>query len=128
MGPKRYRDTHRQKVEALIEEKSQGKTIVAAKSAPGAKVVDLMEALQASVRVRAHGTVKSRQPNRPGPRPQQRRLPGNVRPQPNQRPRKPRPQGQCARLPDKTYRRGLGATPILAVPCGLGAHPGSYEV
>ena len=47
--PKRYRDTHRQKVEALIEEKRQGKEIVAA-SEPTAKVVDLMDALNASIK------------------------------------------------------------------------------
>ncbi len=48
--PKRYHDTHRQKVEALVEEKRQGKEIVAASSAPTAKVVDLMEALSASIK------------------------------------------------------------------------------
>ncbi len=47
--PARYHDTHRQKVEALVEEKRQGKTIVAAVSAPTAKVVDLMDALNASI-------------------------------------------------------------------------------
>src|ERR1039458_1564959 len=47
--PERFHDTHRQKVEALIEEKSQGKVITAAKSAPAPKIVDLMEALQASI-------------------------------------------------------------------------------
>ncbi len=48
--PARYRDTHREKVEALIEEKRQGHEIViqAAEEAP-AKVVDLMEALNASI-------------------------------------------------------------------------------
>jgi DNA end-binding protein Ku len=47
--PARFRDTHRQKVEALIKEKSQGKVITAAKPAPTPKIVDLMEALQASI-------------------------------------------------------------------------------
>jgi len=47
--PERFHDTHRQKVEALIEQKSQGKVIVAAKPAPAPKIVDLMEALQASI-------------------------------------------------------------------------------
>ncbi len=49
--PERYHDTHRAKVEALIEEKAQGKTIVnaGAKTAPATKVVDLMEALRASI-------------------------------------------------------------------------------
>jgi DNA end-binding protein Ku len=48
--PERYHDTHRAKVEALIEEKSQGKTIAVAKSAPAAKVIDLMDALNASIK------------------------------------------------------------------------------
>ena len=48
--PERFHDTHRQKVESLIEEKSQGKTIATPKVAPLPKVVDLMEALQASIR------------------------------------------------------------------------------
>ncbi len=47
--PDRFRDTHREKVQALIEAKSQGQIIVAAKSAPAPKVVDLLEALQASI-------------------------------------------------------------------------------
>ena len=47
--PEKFDDTHRQKVEALIEEKSQGKVITAAKAAPAPKIVDLMEALQASI-------------------------------------------------------------------------------
>lgn len=47
--PERFHDTHREKVETLIEEKSQGKVITAAKPAPTPKVVDLMEALQASI-------------------------------------------------------------------------------
>jgi DNA end-binding protein Ku len=47
--PDRFHDTHREKVESLIEEKSQGKVITAAKSAPVPKIVDLMEALQASI-------------------------------------------------------------------------------
>jgi DNA end-binding protein Ku len=47
--PKQYRDTHREKVDALIDEKRQGHEIVAA-SAPTAKVVDLMDALNASIK------------------------------------------------------------------------------
>jgi DNA end-binding protein Ku len=58
--PERYHDTHRAKVEALIEEKAQGKTIAVAKEAPAAtKVVDLMEALSASIKA------KSGAPSRP---------------------------------------------------------------
>jgi DNA end-binding protein Ku len=47
--PERFHDTHRKKVEALIEEKGQGKVITTAKPAPEPKIVDLMEALQASI-------------------------------------------------------------------------------
>ncbi len=48
--PERYHDTHREKVEALIEEKRSGHEIVIQEEpeAP-AKVVDLMEALNASI-------------------------------------------------------------------------------
>jgi DNA end-binding protein Ku len=48
--PSRYHDTHREKVEALIDEKRQGHEIVIQEGpeAP-AKVVDLMEALNASI-------------------------------------------------------------------------------
>jgi DNA end-binding protein Ku len=48
--PERYHDTHRAKVEALIEEKAQGKTIATPKSTRPNKVVDLMEALSASIK------------------------------------------------------------------------------
>jgi DNA end-binding protein Ku len=54
--PKRYHDTHRQKIDALIEEKRQGNEIVAA-AAPTAKVVDLMDALNASIKA-SQGTKK----------------------------------------------------------------------
>jgi DNA end-binding protein Ku len=49
--PNQYHDTHRQKVEALIEEKRQGHQVVAsAESAPAStNVADLMEVLSASV-------------------------------------------------------------------------------
>ena len=56
--PSRYHDTHRQKVEALIEEKRQGRTIVATAAAPASsKVVDLMAALSASIKAQS-GTAK----------------------------------------------------------------------
>ncbi len=52
--PDRYHDTHREKVEALIEEKRQGHEIVIQEPAePAAKVVDLMEALNASIKAAA---------------------------------------------------------------------------
>ena len=48
--PARYHDTHREKVESLIEEKRQGHEIVLqAPPEQPAKVVDLMEALNASI-------------------------------------------------------------------------------
>jgi DNA end-binding protein Ku len=56
--PERYHDTHRAKVEALIEEKAQGKTIAIAKAAPATKVVDLMDALSASIKAKS-GTPKT---------------------------------------------------------------------
>jgi DNA end-binding protein Ku len=51
--PQRYHDTHRAKVEALIEEKAQGKTIAVAKAPQATKVVDLMEALSASIKAKS---------------------------------------------------------------------------
>jgi DNA end-binding protein Ku len=49
--PSKYRDTHREKVEALIDEKRQGhEIVVGAEPAPSStKVVDLMEVLSASI-------------------------------------------------------------------------------
>jgi DNA end-binding protein Ku len=52
--PSRYHDTHRQKVEALIEEKRQGRTIVSSAPAQSSsKVVDLMAALSASIKAQS---------------------------------------------------------------------------
>jgi DNA end-binding protein Ku len=51
--PSRYHDTHRQRVEALIEEKRQGRTIVATAAEPASKVVDLMAALSASIKAQS---------------------------------------------------------------------------
>jgi DNA end-binding protein Ku len=49
-NPKAYHDTHREKIEALIEKKRQGKEIVIGSPDTGpAEVIDLMEALNASV-------------------------------------------------------------------------------
>ncbi len=55
--PNRYHDTHRKKVEALVEEKRQGREVVAnvAKAPSATKVVDLMDVLSASI-----DSVKSR--------------------------------------------------------------------
>ena len=51
--PMRYHDTHREKVEDLIEEKRQGHEIVIQEGPEPAKVVDLMEALNASIKAAA---------------------------------------------------------------------------
>jgi DNA end-binding protein Ku len=58
--PDRFHDTHREKVQALIEEKAKGNEIVIP-SAPEepAKVVDLMEALNASVKAAAKPGAKA---------------------------------------------------------------------
>jgi DNA end-binding protein Ku len=59
--PERFHDTHREKVEALIEEKRNGHEIVLQEGPePVAKVVDLMEALNASIAAAAKpGSAKS---------------------------------------------------------------------
>lgn len=56
--PERYHDTHRQKIEALVEQKSQGMTIAVAKAPPATKVVDLMAALSASIERTGSGQAK----------------------------------------------------------------------
>jgi DNA end-binding protein Ku len=56
--PKRYKDTHREKVEALVEEKRQGHEIVIQEGPEPAKVVDLMEALNASIKAAARPSAK----------------------------------------------------------------------
>jgi DNA end-binding protein Ku len=48
--PEKFHDTHREMVEGVIEEKRQGRAIVSSAPSSSAKVVDLMEALNASVR------------------------------------------------------------------------------
>ncbi len=48
--PQRYHDTHRQRVEALVEAKRQGEEIVVGSTeVPTTKVVDLMDVLSASI-------------------------------------------------------------------------------
>ncbi|MGP8059856.1 MAG: Ku protein [Acidimicrobiales bacterium] len=72
--PEQYHDTHRRQVEAIIDQKRQGKQIVTESPVPqSTKVVDLMEALQASVRARGAGRAepapasgRSRAPGRTG--------------------------------------------------------------
>jgi DNA end-binding protein Ku len=58
--PERFHDTHREKVEAIIEEKRQGHEIVLQEGPePVAKVVDLMEALNASIAAAGGGASKT---------------------------------------------------------------------
>ena len=47
--PSKYKDEYQHKLRKLIEDKIQGKEVVAAKSDGPSKVIDLMEALKASV-------------------------------------------------------------------------------
>jgi DNA end-binding protein Ku len=57
--PTRFRDTYREKVEALIEEKRSGHEIVIEHAPePAAKVVDLMDALNASLKAAARPSAK----------------------------------------------------------------------
>ncbi len=53
--PKRYRDTYREAVLELIERKAKGEEVVAEPEAEPSKVVDLMEALKASVEAARQG-------------------------------------------------------------------------
>ncbi len=72
--PARFHDTHRAKVEALIEEKRSGHEIViqAGPEAP-AKVVDLMEALNASIAAASKSGAKSAKSEPAAKRPSARR-------------------------------------------------------
>jgi DNA end-binding protein Ku len=65
--PQRFHDTHREKVEALIEEKRQGHEIVLQEGPePAAKVVDLMEALNASIAAAARPGAGNKSAKRTG--------------------------------------------------------------
>ena len=48
-NPKKYKDEHQDKLRMLIETKINGKQVVAPEDDEGGKVIDLMEALKASV-------------------------------------------------------------------------------
>src|ERR1700761_8055135 len=48
-NPKAYKNTYRERIEALIEEKREGHAIVFESERPKSNVVDLMAALEASV-------------------------------------------------------------------------------
>ena len=75
--PERYHDTHREKVEALIDEKRQGHEIVLqAPPEQPAKVVDLMEALNASIAAAAgNGSKRSKSEAAPKRTPARRSAP-----------------------------------------------------
>jgi len=58
--PERYHDTYRARVEALIEEKRKGKSVVAKKEdKPRTNVIDLMAALEESVAARSKSGSKA---------------------------------------------------------------------
>ena len=57
--PEQYHDTHRQRVEELVASKHEGKEIVLEAPAPALKVVDLMAALEASVKAASGSTSKA---------------------------------------------------------------------
>ncbi len=48
-NPRQYRDEFQERLNALIEAKSQGRSIAAAQAAPRAPVIDIMEALKKSL-------------------------------------------------------------------------------
>jgi DNA end-binding protein Ku len=58
--PEQFHDTHREKVEALVEAKRAGQEIVIEAAPKPAKVVDLFEALSASVAAAAGHTAKAK--------------------------------------------------------------------
>jgi DNA end-binding protein Ku len=60
--PARYEDTHTKKVMALVRKKDQGKEIIVpeAEEAEGGKVVDLMDALKATLAKQGNGHSRTR--------------------------------------------------------------------
>jgi DNA end-binding protein Ku len=67
--PEQFRDTHREAVEALVEQKRLGQEIVIEAAPKPAKVVDLFEALSASVAAAANGKAKAKAPAKPAAKP-----------------------------------------------------------
>jgi DNA end-binding protein Ku len=47
--PSEFRDTYREKLEGIVQQKIEGREIAVVEEAPGGKVLDLLEALKASV-------------------------------------------------------------------------------
>ncbi len=91
--PARYHDTHREKVEALVEEKRSGHEIVVpAAPEPAAKVVDLMEALNASIAAAARPGAKSTKRATPAKRaPARRATPATKAPKATKQPARAKP-------------------------------------
>ncbi len=88
--PDRYHDTYRKQVEAIAEQKRQGQEIVAETVTEPAKVVDLMEALNASIE-----SVRSNRPNA-----------GDKPPRPAER--SPNKKGRPAKISAKKAAKGQG--------------------
>jgi DNA end-binding protein Ku len=66
--PEKFHDTHREMVEGVIEEKRRGHSIVTSEGpSSSAKVVDLMEALNASVRAAATKPAAAKAPSKRAP-------------------------------------------------------------
>ena len=95
--PRRYKDTYTDQVKGLIEAQAKGKPIAAEAPAQGAQVVDLMAALEASLKAaREHGGSptsgpRGRRPAAPGARARAGRGSGKVkaaRPEMEARPRR----------------------------------------
>lgn len=71
-APEKYKDTYRERVEALIGEKRKGhEVVIHHEAAPKTNVIDLMAALEASVaRAKSAGTPTKAAPREEAPRPQ----------------------------------------------------------
>ena len=117
--PAHYHDTYREKVEALVEEKRSGHEIVVqAGPEPPAKVVDLMDALNASIAAAARPGAKS-----PSERPQPSgrrgaRHPAKKAQKPTKQPARAKSPAR-RRLPERLRgrpRRGVRSDPR---PCGI---------
>jgi len=64
--PAQYRDTYRDAVEELVDRKSRGEVVTSERPAePAAPVVDLMEALRASVEQAREGRAAAKPPAKP---------------------------------------------------------------
>ena len=84
-----YSDTHRERVEELVASKHEGREIVLEAPPPAPKVVDLLAALEASVRAEAGIRGPCRAPE------------GTAPPRPARRPRAPNPKPAPKKAPKK---------------------------